>query len=94
MLSPQYSTYAAMSKSYNELMYFKLYRSHENPIADSLFGRKGSLNQPTSASPDKASYFTPETNLTSAANFCTYPERNLLDCIVRVKLPLGKAFCT
>ena len=36
MLSPQYSTYAAMSKSYNELMYFKLYRSHENPIADTV----------------------------------------------------------
>ena len=27
------------------------------------------------------------THLTSAANFCTYPERNLLDCLGRVSYP-------
>ena len=27
------------------------------------------------------------THLTSAANFCTYPERNLLDCLGRVNYP-------
>ena len=34
MLSPQYSTYAAMSKSYNELIFIQPNCSHENPIAD------------------------------------------------------------
>ena len=34
MLSPQYSTYAAMSKSYNELVFIQPNYTHENPIAD------------------------------------------------------------
>ena len=34
MLSPQYSTYAAMSKLYNELAIFQTYLSNETLIAD------------------------------------------------------------